>query len=136
MGPMLHFLHSPTECRQHMLLRWGFLCACPRCSAREDSARTFCCPRADLWGASGIGRCQGFLMGLPARSSLGCCSVCGKAPDSDAMTSMLLAEKELRVEAEQELSAKLKLAASAADSRSMQFCLCCSAALMLGLLQR
>mmetsp|Transcript_46488 Transcript_46488/g.92343 ORF Transcript_46488/g.92343 Transcript_46488/m.92343 type:complete len:445 (+) Transcript_46488:82-1416(+) len=113
--PMLHFLHLPTECRQHLLLRWGFLCVCPRCNAREDSARTFRCPNADLWGASGIDRCQGFLMVLPGHSNMGCCSVCGKAPDTDAVTRMLLAEKELRVEAEQELSAKLRHAASAAE---------------------
>lgn len=113
--PMLHFLHFPTECRQHLLLRWGFRCACPRCSAREDSARTFCCTNAAAWGTSVGDCCQGFLTVLQGDETLGCCSICGRAPDTGAATRMLLAEKELRIEAEQKLGAKLRNAATAAE---------------------
>lgn len=112
--PMLHFLHLPMECRQHLLLRWGFVCACPRCRAMDDSARTFRCPSAAASGTSGTD-CQGFVAYLQVDGSLGCCSVCGKAPDAGAAGRMLLAEKELRIEAEQELGVKLRNAATATE---------------------
>lgn len=106
--PLLHFLMLPAGRRRHLLQRWGFTCACPRCSEKTDGSRYFRCS-----ASSGCGGCTGTMAVVTQGTErLAPCSLCNARGARDAADALLAAEAALLTEVEQQLVPLLKGAAT------------------------
>ena len=85
---------KPIAERRASLGRWGFICACPRCSQADDDTRQFPC--------SAGGACAGYhaachpdAAAIPGAPQLRPCSVCGAAAAPAYETRMIKEEAKL-----------------------------------------
>jgi len=102
--PLLHFLYLPIQRRQHLLLRWGFDCACERCAQSKDVSRTFRCTS-----------CGGDICCLTSTIGVCACSACGYELSQSKVSEMVKDEEKLTEEVHDILVQKLKASTTAGD---------------------